>query len=99
MSLTQCPIAHIVQMKHHEIDDLGEVPSSPETYQIHKGSCQWYWARNRDKASHGPIPIPLGYRGHDGAVEIVCVNRNHSSSYRIKRFCKTSCTGLAASYL
>ncbi|GFU58478.1 integrase catalytic domain-containing protein [Trichonephila clavipes] len=25
---------------------------------------QWYWARTRDKASHGPIPIPLGYRGH-----------------------------------
>ncbi|GFU96935.1 hypothetical protein TNCV_483751 [Trichonephila clavipes] len=24
----------------------------------------WYWARTRDKASHGPIPIPLGYRGH-----------------------------------
>ncbi|GFV83877.1 hypothetical protein TNCV_387851 [Trichonephila clavipes] len=25
---------------------------------------QWYWARARDKASHDPIPIPLGYRGH-----------------------------------
>ncbi|GFV11785.1 hypothetical protein TNCV_977741 [Trichonephila clavipes] len=25
---------------------------------------KWYWARTRDKASHGPIPIPLGYRGH-----------------------------------
>ncbi|GFS78260.1 hypothetical protein TNCV_3172161 [Trichonephila clavipes] len=25
---------------------------------------QWYWARTRDKASHSPIPIPLGYRGH-----------------------------------
>ncbi|GFV38157.1 transposable element Tc1 transposase [Trichonephila clavipes] len=24
----------------------------------------WYWARTRDKASHGSIPIPLGYRGH-----------------------------------
>ncbi|GFU64098.1 retrovirus-related Pol polyprotein from transposon 17.6 [Trichonephila clavipes] len=24
----------------------------------------WYWARTRDKASHSPIPIPLGYRGH-----------------------------------
>ncbi|GFV42662.1 hypothetical protein TNCV_840171 [Trichonephila clavipes] len=23
----------------------------------------WYWARTRDKASHGPIPIPLGYHG------------------------------------
>ncbi|GFU76719.1 retrovirus-related Pol polyprotein from transposon 17.6 [Trichonephila clavipes] len=26
---------------------------------------KWYWARTRDKASHGPIPIPLGYRGLD----------------------------------
>ncbi|GFY15926.1 uncharacterized protein TNCV_1285711 [Trichonephila clavipes] len=26
---------------------------------------KWYWARTRDKASHGPIPIPLGYRGHN----------------------------------
>ncbi|GFW41945.1 transposable element Tcb1 transposase [Trichonephila clavipes] len=23
----------------------------------------WYWARTCDKASHSPIPIPLGYRG------------------------------------
>ncbi|GFV99580.1 hypothetical protein TNCV_5079421 [Trichonephila clavipes] len=23
-----------------------------------------YWARTRDKASHDPIPIPLGYHGH-----------------------------------
>ncbi|GFV25802.1 uncharacterized protein TNCV_3867721 [Trichonephila clavipes] len=27
-----------------------------------KGS-EWYWARTCDKASHSPIPIPLGYRG------------------------------------
>ncbi|GFU90660.1 transposable element Tcb2 transposase, partial [Trichonephila clavipes] len=26
----------------------------------------WYWARTRDKASHDPIPIPLGYRGLGG---------------------------------
>ncbi|GFU96350.1 hypothetical protein TNCV_89271 [Trichonephila clavipes] len=24
---------------------------------------QWYWARTRDKESHDPIPIPLGYHG------------------------------------
>ncbi|GFV50459.1 integrase catalytic domain-containing protein [Trichonephila clavipes] len=29
----------------------------------------WYWARTRDKASHGPIPIQLGYRGHPATVE------------------------------
>ncbi|GFT98274.1 hypothetical protein TNCV_2903761 [Trichonephila clavipes] len=29
----------------------------------------WYWARTRDKASHGPIPIPLGYRGHTPATQ------------------------------
>ncbi|GFV79860.1 gag-pol polyprotein [Trichonephila clavipes] len=26
-------------------------------------NTEWYWARTRDKANHGPIPIPLGYRG------------------------------------
>ncbi|GFV74401.1 uncharacterized protein TNCV_5128431 [Trichonephila clavipes] len=26
-------------------------------------SSNWYWARTCDKASHSPIPIPLGYRG------------------------------------
>ncbi|GFX93248.1 hypothetical protein TNCV_4761271 [Trichonephila clavipes] len=29
----------------------------------------WYWDRTRDKASHDPIPIPLGYRGHPDYVE------------------------------
>ncbi|GFU12973.1 hypothetical protein TNCV_1457021 [Trichonephila clavipes] len=28
----------------------------------------WYWARTRDKASHDPIPITLGYRGHGNPV-------------------------------
>ncbi|GFW53864.1 hypothetical protein TNCV_2446561 [Trichonephila clavipes] len=27
-----------------------------------RGSRVWYWARTRDKASHDPIPIPLGYQ-------------------------------------
>ncbi|GFY15287.1 retrovirus-related Pol polyprotein from transposon TNT 1-94 [Trichonephila clavipes] len=35
----------------------------------------WYWARSCDKASHSPIPIPLGYRGQplkqkNGSIEI-----------------------------
>ncbi|GFX94792.1 hypothetical protein TNCV_2378651 [Trichonephila clavipes] len=30
---------------------------------------QWYRVRTRDKASHGPIPIPLGYRGHQRFIE------------------------------
>ncbi|GFU84789.1 hypothetical protein TNCV_2127301 [Trichonephila clavipes] len=29
----------------------------------------WYWARTRDKTSHGPIPIPLGYRGHGSMMK------------------------------
>ncbi|GFW32013.1 hypothetical protein TNCV_2600401 [Trichonephila clavipes] len=29
----------------------------------------WYWARTHDKASHGPIPIPLGCRGHNAQEE------------------------------
>ncbi|GFU30547.1 hypothetical protein TNCV_1687861 [Trichonephila clavipes] len=37
-----------------------------------QGNCKWYWARTRDKASHDPMPIPLGYRGHQltGDVKI-----------------------------
>ncbi|GFT25190.1 hypothetical protein TNCV_180711 [Trichonephila clavipes] len=31
---------------------------------------KWYWARTCDKASHSPIPIPLGYRGHRASPEI-----------------------------
>ncbi|GFV78606.1 hypothetical protein TNCV_1889121 [Trichonephila clavipes] len=30
---------------------------------------KWYWARTCDKASHDPIPIPLGYRGHHSLDE------------------------------
>ncbi|GFW59201.1 hypothetical protein TNCV_2781321 [Trichonephila clavipes] len=30
---------------------------------------KWYWDRTRDQASHDPIPIPLGYRGHDNLIE------------------------------
>ncbi|GFU65460.1 hypothetical protein TNCV_633831 [Trichonephila clavipes] len=29
----------------------------------------WHWARTRDKASHGLIPVPLGYRGQPNALE------------------------------
>ncbi|GFX15539.1 hypothetical protein TNCV_3304681 [Trichonephila clavipes] len=36
-----------------------------ETTNQHNESAtsRWYWARTRDKASHSPIPIPLGYCG------------------------------------
>ncbi|GFV69141.1 hypothetical protein TNCV_874141 [Trichonephila clavipes] len=30
---------------------------------LHGGVFRWYWDRTRDKASHDPMPIPLGYRG------------------------------------
>ncbi|GFT79219.1 transposable element Tcb2 transposase [Trichonephila clavipes] len=36
----------------------------------------WYWARTCDKASHSPIPIPLGYRGHisiDGRTDLYII--------------------------
>ncbi|GFW37320.1 hypothetical protein TNCV_4498111 [Trichonephila clavipes] len=29
---------------------------------------EWYWARTRDKASHDPIPTPLGYRSRRRSV-------------------------------
>ncbi|GFX73751.1 uncharacterized protein TNCV_4290671 [Trichonephila clavipes] len=33
-------------------------------------SVKWYWARTRDKASHDPIPIPLGYRDHINRLKL-----------------------------
>ncbi|GFW73952.1 transposable element Tc3 transposase [Trichonephila clavipes] len=38
--------------------------------ELNNHDVQWYWARTRDKASHGPIPIPLGYRGHHDVQEL-----------------------------
>ncbi|GFX47988.1 putative DD41D transposase [Trichonephila clavipes] len=44
---------------------------------------KWYWARTRDKASHDPIPIPLGYRGHTASSNdsLKELSRAYSSSY------------------
>ncbi|GFU95139.1 hypothetical protein TNCV_4139231 [Trichonephila clavipes] len=36
-----------------------------------------YWARTRDKASHGPIPLPLGYRGHITELEVKLKKIDH----------------------
>ncbi|GFX57147.1 DUF1758 domain-containing protein [Trichonephila clavipes] len=33
-------------------------------------TTEWYRIRTRDKASHGPIPIPLGYRGHINCLRL-----------------------------
>ncbi|GFS54103.1 hypothetical protein TNCV_2526701 [Trichonephila clavipes] len=38
---------------------------------------EWYWARARDKASHDPIPIPLGYHGHCMGLKARANDRRH----------------------
>ncbi|GFU78073.1 hypothetical protein TNCV_3151011 [Trichonephila clavipes] len=38
--------------------------SRPVNVVFQMSSRRWYWARTRDKASHDPKPIPLGYRSH-----------------------------------
>ncbi|GFS62226.1 uncharacterized protein TNCV_477451 [Trichonephila clavipes] len=38
-------------------------PCSDRASLPYTAGLQWYWARTRDKASHDPMPIPLGYRG------------------------------------
>ncbi|GFW52877.1 retrovirus-related Pol polyprotein from transposon 17.6 [Trichonephila clavipes] len=44
---------------------LDDIVVLSETFEQHIEDLRmWYWARTRDKASHSPIPIPLGYRGH-----------------------------------
>ncbi|GFU26054.1 hypothetical protein TNCV_5105281 [Trichonephila clavipes] len=39
-----------------------------DKFNVQQPVYAWYWARTRDKASHDPIPIPLGYRGHMSIV-------------------------------
>ncbi|GFW26615.1 hypothetical protein TNCV_2850051 [Trichonephila clavipes] len=50
----------------------------------HKGTLNsrraWYWARIRDKASHDPIPLPLGYRGHCMMLKGMANDRRTSRS-------------------
>ncbi|GFV50473.1 hypothetical protein TNCV_1861541 [Trichonephila clavipes] len=42
----------------------------------------WYWARTRNNASHDPIPIPLGYRGHKEFQETGCLCKGKSPGRR-----------------
>ncbi|GFV52429.1 mariner Mos1 transposase [Trichonephila clavipes] len=52
------------------------------------GQRQGYRARTRDKASHGPIPIPLGYRGHVTSSNPVSLKTRHGFTYeRSVYFC------------
>ncbi|GFV45736.1 uncharacterized protein TNCV_2409191 [Trichonephila clavipes] len=47
---------------------------------------KWYWARTRDKASHGPIPIPLGYRGRRALFKVPSMRtRSDRDVYPIAR--------------
>ncbi|GFV56970.1 histone-lysine N-methyltransferase SETMAR [Trichonephila clavipes] len=48
----------------------------------------WYWARTRDKASHGPIPIPLGYRGHTNYLQF-WFRRFRSRNFDVKDASRT----------
>ncbi|GFU67201.1 hypothetical protein TNCV_4689331 [Trichonephila clavipes] len=49
---------HLTTVNHNTCRQVARA-SLPYT-----AGLQWYWARTRDKASHDPMPIPLGYRGH-----------------------------------
>ncbi|GFU20352.1 hypothetical protein TNCV_2770201 [Trichonephila clavipes] len=48
----------------HQREDV----SALDRFNVHRCPTRRFFsgtrARTRDKASHGPIPIPLGYRGH-----------------------------------
>ncbi|GFW84006.1 uncharacterized protein TNCV_1661751 [Trichonephila clavipes] len=52
----------------HQREDV----SALDIFNVHRCPTRrvfkWYWARTRDKAIHGPIPIPLGYRGHPAGI-------------------------------
>ncbi|GFS98880.1 hypothetical protein TNCV_3528591 [Trichonephila clavipes] len=50
---------HFEPRSNDENDILAGTPSP----NFHT-NWRWYWARTRDKASHDPIPRPLGYCGH-----------------------------------
>ncbi|GFW04106.1 uncharacterized protein TNCV_2052221 [Trichonephila clavipes] len=51
-----------VSPSEQEEDERGPMPTFVIKNLLKKWA-DWYWARTRDKANHGPIPIPLGYRG------------------------------------
>ncbi|GFT22095.1 hypothetical protein TNCV_3271501 [Trichonephila clavipes] len=57
----------LMPFKPCSLEELTDV-KSVETPKFQ--ACVWYWARTRDKASHDPMPVPLGYRGHLCLVEI-----------------------------
>ncbi|GFW67325.1 uncharacterized protein TNCV_2595581 [Trichonephila clavipes] len=54
------PFMQIRRLRHVH----GQFGILEQIINVPTSSKKWYWARTRDKASHGPIPIPLGYRGH-----------------------------------
>ncbi|GFW06859.1 uncharacterized protein TNCV_3289581 [Trichonephila clavipes] len=59
-------------LKRRKAIDIGHVLQRPIARNEKDGlTCKtiyWYWTRTRDKASHGPIPIPLGYRSHENSL-------------------------------
>ncbi|GFT83568.1 uncharacterized protein TNCV_4866301 [Trichonephila clavipes] len=54
----------LLTTKPHQREDISALNRfSVHRYPTRRVFSDWYWARTRDKASHDPIPIPLGYRG------------------------------------
>ncbi|GFV61119.1 hypothetical protein TNCV_2099941 [Trichonephila clavipes] len=70
------------KLKVHPLDWCGssvrEVPAQVSSSPLvtkraslpYTAGLLWYWARTRDKASHDPMPIPLGYRGHHSLLDV-----------------------------
>ncbi|GFU35319.1 hypothetical protein TNCV_2143671 [Trichonephila clavipes] len=82
----------LVRLK--EVEELWEELSqrvlSPRASLPYTAGLQWYWARTRDKASHDPMPIPLGYRGH------ILVLKSFSSAFTLMRLRAKTALILAA---
>ncbi|GFY24544.1 speckle-type POZ protein B [Trichonephila clavipes] len=82
-SAVTCVEQHI--KKHVETLETPFPFSGIRFCKISEGSSKefiwWYWARTRDKASHDPMLIPLGYRGHGIYLE----TKNKSNIFRIRK--------------
>ncbi|GFV61193.1 hypothetical protein TNCV_499851 [Trichonephila clavipes] len=77
VSISSLPSTYLGAQERGE--DLSEVQSIFCPPQLQNENIYiWYWARTRDKASHDPMPIPLGYRG-PGNVEVNTVGADKLS--------------------
>ncbi|GFU37908.1 transposable element Tc1 transposase [Trichonephila clavipes] len=66
VGVSQITVSEVMTVYTRDGEPLARVPlmARDAIFWARPPNKMWYWARTCDKASHSPIPIPLGYRGH-----------------------------------